>query len=314
MMKYQLYKFVFSTGVHFGSGSLSSTESTFCADTLFSALCQCALKMGKEKLDSLLSWGKDGSLCFSDAFPFLDEEYFLPKPMMHIELKTQNEEDPSERKLFKKLKYISTGYFEDYLQGKFKKSETEKLAGLGNSQMKTSAAVRGLEDAMPYRIQTFRFSKNGGLYIIFGYNEENRRRLFDELMEYLMMEGIGGKRSAGLGRFQCIPVRMDPVLRERLEMKSRRYMTLSLSIPQEQEMETALSGASYLLQKRSGFVASDCYADQWMRKRDVYLLAAGSCFSNTFRGCVLDVSDGGKHPVYRYAKPLFLGVDLCDEI
>ena len=31
---------------------------------------------------------------------------------------------------------------------------------------------------------------------------------------------------------------------------------------------------------------------------------------NCFAGDIYDVSEGGKHPVYRYAKPIFMGVSL----
>ena len=49
-MKYIAYKLKFSTGVHFGNGSLDNTEYTFCADTLFSALCIEAVKHSEDKL------------------------------------------------------------------------------------------------------------------------------------------------------------------------------------------------------------------------------------------------------------------------
>ena len=76
----------------------------------------------------------------------------------------------------------------------------------------------------------------------------------------------------------------------------------------DDELEQALEDASYLMQKRSGFVASAIYADEWRKKRDLYVFSAGSCFKNCFQGDIFDVSDGGRHPVYRYAKPLFMGV------
>ena len=44
-MNYTLYCLEFINGVHFGRGNLDSSEITFHADTLFSALFQEALKM-----------------------------------------------------------------------------------------------------------------------------------------------------------------------------------------------------------------------------------------------------------------------------
>ena len=78
----------------------------------------------------------------------------------------------------------------------------------------------------------------------------------------------------------------------------------------EDELEEALNGAEYLLCKRSGFVDSAGYAKEQQRKRDLYVLKAGACVGMKFQGDVYDVSGkNGAHPVYRYAKPMFLEVD-----
>jgi CRISPR-associated protein Csm4 len=84
-------------------------------------------------------------------------------------------------------------------------------------------------------------------------------------------------------------------------------MTLSVSLPTDDELEKALDNAQYLLCRRSGFVSSDTYSDNQMRKKDLYVLKAGACIHNRYSGDVYDVSDHiGSHPVYRYAKPMFL--------
>lgn len=307
-MEYQLYKLKFPNGVHFGNGSLDSSEYTFCADTLFSALCQTAAKIGDDKLKELVACVERGGLAISDAFPCMGKELFLPKPVMYVGGR-EDRGDSIIKKTYKKMKYIPVSHFDEYLRGKFPIEAAEQIKGLGSYQMKTSAAVRGLEDAMPYRVRIFRFSEGNGLYVICVYRECEARDLFEELMEDLSLEGIGGKRSSGLGRFVCMPMKMNPLLKQRLGQDSRKYMTLSISIPGDEEMDEALEGASYLIQKRSGFVASAKYAPEWMRKKDAYLFGAGSCFLRTYQGKILDVSSGGAHPVYRYGKPIFLGVD-----
>ena len=309
-MEYQLYQFRFSSGVHFGSGSLDQSEYTFCADTLFSALCQAAIRLGQETLETLVEFAEEGSLLFSDAFPYMKEELFLPKPIMHVERTEKEARDSSVKKAYKKMKYVPVSDFDAYLKGNFSVEKAEALDQFGAYQMKTSAAVRGLEESMPYRVRTFRFREGNGLYIICGYQEKDRKELLEDLMEYLMLDGLGGKRSSGLGRFECVPVKMNGILAKRLEETFSRYMTLSISLPQFQELDEVLKDADYLLQKRSGFVASSQYSAEWMRKKDAYLFAAGSCFSRSYRGCILDVSSGGLHPVYRYAKPFFMGVSL----
>ena len=71
-------------------------------------------------------------------------------------------------------------------------------------------------------------------------------------------------------------------------------------------MAPALAGATYRLVRRGGFVASATYAGSPLRKRDIYKLAAGSVFTTAFDGVLADVANGGAHPVYSYAKPIFL--------
>lgn len=87
-------------------------------------------------------------------------------------------------------------------------------------------------------------------------------------------------------------------------------MTLSCALPQDNELAFALDGAAYQIVKRSGFIDSVHYAKEQRKHRVLYVLAAGSCFRNKFDGDIYDISNGGNHPVYRYAKPLFLGVNL----
>jgi CRISPR-associated protein Csm4 len=86
-------------------------------------------------------------------------------------------------------------------------------------------------------------------------------------------------------------------------------MTLSVCLPANDELNDALlDGASYLLLRRGGFVYSETYAAEPLRKRDFYKFSAGSLFEHPFSGDVFDVSNGAGHPVYSYAKPLFIGV------
>ena len=82
-MEYAVYKLEFKTSVHFGNGMLSDTGITFCADTLFSALYIEAMKIGKDSI--FLSEVTQGKLLFTDAFPYIGDQYYLPKPMLYVE-------------------------------------------------------------------------------------------------------------------------------------------------------------------------------------------------------------------------------------
>ena len=86
-MDYKIYMLSFTTPVHFGTGVLSESSINFCADTLFSALYIEALKL--ELADQLYNMVEEGKLLFSDAFPYIGKQYFLPKPMLYVEPKDQ---------------------------------------------------------------------------------------------------------------------------------------------------------------------------------------------------------------------------------
>ena len=105
-MEYVIYKLVFTTGVHFGDGSLYTSRNTFRADTLFSALCIEAMKISDNYMDRLLGYVRSGEIVFSDAMPYTNNTFYVPKPMTHIE---QNvvEANAVSGKVFKNILYIN---------------------------------------------------------------------------------------------------------------------------------------------------------------------------------------------------------------
>lgn len=310
-MKYKVCKLKFSTGVHLGDGRLTDARNILHADTLFSALCIEAFKSGgEERLESFVKFVKEDKIKISNGFPYVGECLFLPKPMILPNRDKQKEENAKE---YKKLEYISAENFSVYLAGRLNpKSERMKLAQLGISQSQAKVAITGCKEPEPYHIGVYYFRENCGLYILIAYE---RQEYFDEFLELLDMvgvEGIGGKRSSGLGKFEVKLKNIPDEIKERLinAEKMPNKVTLSVALPKENELEKAMEEASYLVEKRSGFVASETYANTWRRKKDIYCFQAGSSFKNTFSGDVYNVALNGRHPVYRYAKPFFMGVNI----
>ena len=309
-MEYAVYKLNFPGATHFGLTTLESAEITFAADRLFSALCFEAAD--EEELNRLVDAAKGGKLLFSDAFPYCGNEYYCIRPMFCPPLtKGDDEFDEKaikERKIFKKSAFLPLSRFDDYLTGAVKGADLPQ-ADFGKLSVKTSAAIyRNGDDTLPFRIGTFAFYKGCGLYVLVGYEEETDLPFAEDLLDRLSFSGIGGKRSAGLGRFELFPGKLPNNAAKRLTGQHEKYMTLSAALPKDDEIETALKDADYLLVKKSGFVASADYSPQWRRKRDSFAFKAGSCFAAKFAGQVKDVGNGGKHPVYRYLQPLFMGV------
>ena len=189
-------------------------------------------------------------------------------------------------------------------------TELKEEQKFGVHSMKVSVGLRGNEESEPYRVNAFYFSEGNGLYLILAYQELEAVELFKKLLDSLSYSGLGGKRSAGLGRFEYMEHEMPDELKEKLQKKADKYMLLSVALPEDQEMEKILENASYSVLKRSGFVSSETYAEQQRRKRDLYVFDAGSCFEKTFEGRLIEEREGGRHSVFRYEKALFLGVDI----
>lgn len=308
-MNYVIYKLYFLNGVHFGNNSLESSAYTFCADTLFSALCLEAAKMGEDRFTSFYTCVKEHQLLFSDAFPFRGNQYYLPKPFLYIDY-GDNTGDSTIKKAYKKMKYISCDHFEQYLKGLLSPEQTHGLNEFGYTYQKVSASIRGEKETVPYRTGVFYYREGNGVYIIAGTETPTAEKQLDELLDSLSYSGIGGKRSSGLGRFTYHKVEIPKLLTTRLTGNWTQYMTLSLSLPRENELTAVISEANYSLIKRSGFVASEHYAEEQLRKNDLYVFSAGSCFHRKYEGDIFDVSNYGRHPVYRYAVPMFMGVDI----
>ena len=166
-MAYKVYKLEFTTGVHFGKKSLEDAEYSLAADTLFSALCHEFIKQGQEAFESFLEKIKSGKIKFSDAFPYIGDTYYLPKPMWRMEAQKEKG-DSNIKKAYKNLKYIPAEQFTDYMDGKLDvKTENSRFqTELGANLLRVSASVRGEDETKPYHVGVYYFKENCGLYFI----------------------------------------------------------------------------------------------------------------------------------------------------
>lgn len=305
-MNYKLYKLEFSTPVHFGTGKLETSGIKFMADSLFSAMCIEAKNLhGTNGIEQLYKYASDGALLISDLMPYCKENYYLPKPMVKVE--KEFAVSSVEKKRYKNTNYISASEYGDYIVGVLN-SEPSFAAEYTFTKLSKS---REMElDSTPYFVGTYKFYEDCGLYFILGYKSDEQFYFVDDIMCSLGFSGIGGKTTSGLGKFIAVPSELPQELAVLINSaeNSKYKITLSTCLPTDDEIDNALDGASYLLQKRSGFVASNNYAVTNAKKQDLYTFAAGSAFLNKFNGKVYDVSIKGNHPVYRYSKPLFIGI------
>ena len=309
-MKYVIYRLHFSGPVHFGKNALSNSEYSLCSDTLFSALCTEAVAISSDKLEEFVEGVRNARIKLSDALPYINDEYMIPKPYVFIERSSVG--DSVERKAYKNLKYIPLSAFDAYLHGEFDVFSAQSIDGLGKSAMKVSVSISNeKEESMPYEVGLFSFNENCGLYIVFGFEDDQSELLIDELLAQLSLSGVGGKRSSGYGRFSYIKDAAEDSFADRMNSLNGKAMLLNTALPTEEELKSVIEGASYSLTKRSGFVASVNYSDEWQRKKDIVMFKAGSCFNKPFNGDIYDVAtNAGTHPVYRCGKPLFLRIDV----
>jgi len=327
-MNYAVYKLGFLTALHIGHDSggapLPSAELTIHSDTLFSALCMEAKQVGGEELlHRLYVLCRNGSFSFSDLFPYRGETYFVPRPILKIESSSSGE-DGKERKDYKKLKYISTLDFDVYLASlsgtvdfDVKRANTQ-LRDIGIRETRQMVSIKGQEETQPFYLGCMRFNQGCGLYLVVSYHAEAELSLITNLLENLGLSGIGGKRSAGLGKFLVEdPIFLDEeysagidALGNLLRETAGRLMLLNTALPRDDELNEACLDGYYMLLRRGGFVQSDVYYQHQVKKKLLYAFAPGSTFRRPFYGDIYDVSEAGNHPVYRNLKPMFLGVNV----
>lgn len=315
-MNYYLYKLKFSSPVHFGtsesSRSIESAGTTLRADTLFSALSHAALK--NNVMNKLISLVNDDKLLFSDTMPYCGDELYIPKPALPAV--KQVDSDPSERKKMKKLKYIPIsmlGEFTASLKGETKFDVSSAKKDFGSSTAVTKAAISGNEQTTPYSVGAFYFYEDCGIYGIVGYESDESIKLVKNLLSILGFEGIGGKTSSGYGKFTVydeiyLDNSTEPLNSMLKSQNAKQYTLLTTALPNSNEIESTLENAKYQLVRRSGFTFSSSIANP-VKKQTQYFFAAGSVFDRRFSGDLYDVGRNMPHSVYRYSKPIFLGID-----
>lgn len=320
-MDHFLFKLQFETAAHFGSSdaalSLATSEEHVRADTLFSALCQTALSLhGPEGVEELCGQVQEGKLLLSDTMPWRGDVLFLPKPVTAAE--TEQDLPSDQKKKRKKQRWIPVEDWKNYAaaaQGNFSCMGKETDARFGRHVELTKAATPHGDDARPYQVGLFQFERGCGLYFLCACQPDQVERLA-KLVSALGLSGLGGKTSAGFGKFRMVgerPVALkgseEPQLQQLsccLAAPKGPYLLLTTSLPKDEELEGALKDAAFRLIRRSGFVQAELPTA--VKKRSQHFLSAGAVLQAPFQGALYPVGHTGVHPVYRYGQPLLMGV------
>lgn len=298
-MTYKIYKMTFQSA-HFGDGMLDFSNISFSADRLFSALVLEAIK--QDKLDEWLVLSAQEDFVLTDAFPITGKQLFLPKAIgypLSNQIDNTNlslEEQRRSAKRAKKLSYLSLSDYPAFLSGQLPQEiDVATHDYVQKNQPSESGAL--------YQVGVRHFHMS--LYVI-----ATPSQLFDQLMMSLQYSGLGGKRSSGYGRFDLEILALPSELDGRLTTQENSVvMTLTTALPVDEDLEIAMENGKYLLKKSSGFAFSESQKNL-LRKQDLYKFQAGSTFSKTFKGQIVDVRPVGfEHPVWNFAKPLFFKLE-----
>ena len=336
------YKLNFPYGVHFGADKtgigLEKISIACHCDTFYSAVCQEILKLyGEVELENFVKDTKSGNFKISDLLPYDNNTLYLPKPILYVG-KKENDTEKQEKnsvlkKKMKKLHYIPIDKFEidkfdEYLsslkKGKIFSLETTNISESVMYEKNAIARSGNPDDNGLYSVSITKFEKGCGLYFIAEFSED-KKEWFDNLLKSLGLSGIGGKRTSGYGQFEVIDDTKldkssdtldDKTLAQLLEnnAESKYYLTLSAMYPKKDEVPKLTDDGYYTLIQRQGFVASRTYSKQFLKRIPSVMINAGSCFKEKLEGEVVDLSHNGKHPVYRYGKPIMIGIKLCKNL
>lgn len=303
----KIVKLSFRGPVHFGERRLSDSEYVCDAGRLFGALFAESLRMGMAH--EFVEAARCGNCRISDAFPYIGERLYIPKPMIAVHRDSEGPSDTTSkvRKASKKLKYIPVDLLGDYLSGSLDVVAESSRFHLGKSFLRTKVNLERSrsEEAEPYHVGDFSYDPGCGIYFIWQGEYD-----LTPALEQLSFAGIGGKRTSGYGSFdfEVIEVGAFPLSDE--GSRGSRAMLLSSASPCEEELTDALlSGACYRLVRKGGFVQSANHAATPRKKRNMWVFCPGSVFEGRFAGDVFDVNDTpGAHPVYRYARAMWMEV------
>lgn len=318
-MEYKLYKLTFNAPVHFGSDIVGSSleESDFIchSDTFFSALCLEYIKLnGAETIENFIDFFNNGNLLISSLLPYKNDDLYIPKPSIVIERSDAKNEDnsSSDRKKMKKLNYIKVSDIDAYLNhikgiGDF--NFDYEYNNFAKYSLNQKVGLRDEENRL-YSLGTYSFYKNNGLYFILSFSDNGKLEEFEKVLKSLSYSGIGGKRTYGLGNFEY-SISDYIEFGNKLFSDSKYKTLLSLYSPGENEInDIDFNNSFYSLIKRNGFIYSNSYNDNLLKRKSLSMFKEGSCFNNRIRGNIKDVSQNGNHKVYRYGKAFYIGIDI----
>uniref|UniRef100_A0A7C2NLS4 CRISPR system Cms protein Csm4 n=1 Tax=Archaeoglobus fulgidus TaxID=2234 RepID=A0A7C2NLS4_ARCFL len=285
-MKAKVFKLYFKTPLRIGEAGigLERAGDILHSDTLFGAMATALAKLN-EDVEEFIKRVSAGELRFSSCFPFENGKYYLPAPQLPVE---------------RKWRFLSLENFEKVISGEIevKGDETPYM----KFEVPKVVLDRVTSNSGIYYLTAVKFGDNSGLYFMVDGNDG----LIKKALKFLQDEGIGGKRTWGLGKFE---MKEDEIqIRESGEF----YTTLSLTYP------TSLDSVVYWKPVvRGGWINT---AKATIRKPKVIMASEGSIFNEAEEGDVInlsiaysDLSKETGHDVYLNGRSFLVRMVIPDE-
>jgi CRISPR-associated protein Csm4 len=325
-MERWLVKLKFRAPLHLGQAGigLEAVESFARSDTLFGGICHAwAAVHGKNETSSLLDAFCAGKPHFkvSSAFPFKGETYFLPRPLMPLNVPEHNSSGDSYTKELNRMPFVPRGIFKQWVQGKEIDLETipaakEELTGAAVYHMVPRVQLDRVTSASGlFHAGMTVFSNDAGLYCLVDILNQEVKEKLEGALAWLGDSGLGGLRSIGYGKFEAEWIEPDSEWRQLWDVDSNKsaWCLLSLTHPSYEEREFSLEESYFEIITRDGW-ASSPFSLQQARRKSCRMFAEGSVLTNKPIGSMADVTptgwDESLHPLYRFGFALAVPAEV----
>lgn len=330
----KVYRIIPRAPFHFGERGIGQEETGEFphSDTLFAALISVwRLMYDPDEFGSLVKGCTEFEglppFRISSGFPYIGDVCFLPRPAIPLV------GSDGDRKQGKKVSHVSWRRADDLANSDVpanvhpedtlssgglwihpqEKASIREALGLSADADITQArpwssadresmarvTVDRLNDASSLYYQGMvRFADGCGFYILAECLDDRYREPLEDGLRVLGEQGLGGRRSVGLGQF-TLTVDSKEALGA-MEGERNTYWLLSLYHPTEREAQLGLLGdARYKLITRRGWIYSPDGTGQ--RRRAIRMLREGSLLPRGAAGDVVDVRPraGFPHPIWR---------------
>ncbi|MEM4330575.1 MAG: type III-A CRISPR-associated RAMP protein Csm4 [Candidatus Pacearchaeota archaeon] len=297
---------------HFGYLSLEIDDFIFHSDSLFSSLCNNYIKKEGEDIERFINNFPKISSLFYGLKNGNKEILFIPKPINFIIPSFLIEKD---RKLPKKIKFISLGVYYKYinsnldnekslqmnkerdciyLKEEFPTEELKLFDSFVEEKVQIDRRSSKPQEKSLYQISSICPEKD--IFFYFFIDEKEIDEDLEKSIKGIELFGLGGKITTGYGCIKKVEI-------EDFELnlgKSEKYTNLSIVFPKRSELENT---ESYELIERKGYVY---YSS--LRKKPLIGLKEGAVFNSKIEGGIVDVSPNEKIKAKKFGKAFLIPI------